>query len=140
MALKVLKQDDVGKAPEILVYFWIESLGDFIHCIHRARTRPSGGDPELFSEGVQADVDNARSDQQQLVGKLKTRDGFTFADHAEYMRWYRWWNQWHKHQLSDDKWNELNRILKWDGSQTEETFAAWRPEGDWREVPETASC
>jgi hypothetical protein len=110
----------------------IESLGDFIFCIHRARTRPSGGDPELFSQGVQDDVDNARADQQALVDFLKQREGFDVADHAEYMLWYRWWNNWHKRELSDARWNELNRFLNWDGSQTEETFVDWRPEGDWR--------
>ncbi len=132
MDLKVLKCENVDQAPEILIYFWIETLGDFIHCIHRARTRPSGGDPEMFSAAVQADLDNAFADQKALVEMLKKRQGFAFADHEEYKRWYRWWNQWHKYSLSNERWEQLNSSLLWDGSQTEETFAAWRPEGDWR--------
>jgi hypothetical protein len=132
--LRVLKALGCEKAPEILIYFWIESLGNFIYAIHRARTRPSGGEPELFSDGVQRDIDNARLDQETLIDILKTREGFAFTDHAEYLKWYRWWNQWHKCELSEEKWRELNRLLRWDGTQTEETFAAWRPEGDWRKI------
>lgn len=134
MDLKILKQDDVDKAPEILVYFWIETLGDFIHCMGRAH-RLHGASREVLEDAARA-----REDQQSLVDMLKTRDGFAFADHAEYMRWYRWWNQWHKLELSDEKWRQLDRLLKWDGTQTEETFAAWRPDGDWRKVAVSASC
>lgn len=88
--MRFMNRDDFDKAPEILIYFTIESLGGFMFAIHRARTRPSGGEPELFSVDVQADIDNARHDQEALVEILKSREGFAFADHAEYMRWYRW--------------------------------------------------
>lgn len=134
--MRFINRDDFDKAPEILIYFTIESLGGFMFAIHRARTRPSGGEPELFSVDVQADIDNARHDQEVLVEILKSREGFAFADHAEYMRWYRWWNNWHR-ELSDERWKQLDDLLNWDGTQTEELFADWRPSGDWR-VPQAA--
>lgn len=126
MHLNILKVNNIEKAPEILIYFWIETLGDFIHCMQRAY-RLHDASVEVLS-----DADRARKDQEILVDILKGRDGFKFADHAEYMLWYRWWNKWHKYELSDEDWNELNGCLKWDGTQTEETFVDWRPDGDWR--------
>lgn len=128
MDLKVFNLDNVERAPEIIVYFLIESLGDFIYCMERAHRR-YGADSVVLD-----DAEKARSDQRALVEMLKSRDGFGFADHSEYMRWYRWWNRWHKSKLDDEQWGQLNRLLKWDGTQTDETFFAWRPDGDWRET------
>lgn len=138
MAFRILKVNDVQNAPEIIIYFLIEGLGDFIHCIHRARTRPSGGDAGLFTQKVQDDVENARADQIALVEILKQREELAFKDHEEYMQWYRWWNRWHKRDLTDEQWNALDRLLKWEGWQTEETFSEWRPQGDWRSSTVTA--
>lgn len=133
MDLKIFNMGNVEKAPEIIVYFLIESLGDFIHCMGRAHRLHGAG-----SEVLQ-DAAKAREDQEALIDLLKSRDGLAFADHAEYMRWYRWWNRWHKQELSEDQWKELNGLLNWNGTQTEETFAVWRPSGDWRESPVLAS-
>jgi len=132
ISLKILKQDNIEQAPEILVYFWIETLGDFIHCMRRAHRL------HVASEEVLQDAAAAREDQECLVELLKSRKGFAFADHADYMRWYRWWNHWHKITLTEDQWRKLDRLLKWDGTQTEETYAEWRPEGDWREAQTTS--
>ena len=135
MDLRVLKAERVEDAPEILIYFWIQTLGDFLWTMHRATTR-HGADPAA----VGPDCENARHDQERLVAMLKTRDGFAFKDHAEYMLWFLWWNQWHKSELRCEQWDELNHLLRWDGTQTEETFAAWRPQGNWREVEAAVSC
>lgn len=133
---KMLKFDSVEGMPEILFYFGIEGLGDFLWSMKRAVSH-GGADPA----SVAKDVADARADQQTLLGILKTREGFAFADHDEYMRWYRWWNVWHKQTLSNDQFNELNRLLSWDGTQTEETFAKWRPSGTWKiEVPTGDRC
>jgi hypothetical protein len=134
MDLKILKQNEVEKAPEILVYFWIQTLGNFIHSMGRAYHR-YGASVAVLDEALRA-----REDQELLVEMLKKRDGFAFADHVEYLRWFHWWHQWHMHGLPEERWNELDSLLRWDGTQTEETFAGWRPSGDWREVPETAAC
>ena len=84
---------------------------------------------------VSVDSENARSDQETLIAHLKTREEFAFADHEEYMKWYRWWNEWHKHTLTEEQWKQLDNILRWDGTQNEETFKDWRPSGSWRETP-----
>jgi len=124
---QVLKIENAESAPEIIIYFWIESLGDFIHTMQRAHRLHGAGDAVLVDAG------KAHADQTLLVEIMKSRDGFGFADHAEYMRWYRWWNNWHKNDLSDEQWSEVNSRLKWDGTQTEESFAKLRPSGSWRE-------
>lgn len=129
MEFKVLKITNAESMPEILIYFSIESLGSLIHTLGRAVSH-SGADPL----SVGPDMTNAREDQQKLVDMIKSREGFAFADHAEYMRWYRWWSSWHKNELTNEQWNKLDRLLAWDGTQTEETFANWRPEGSWREA------
>lgn len=134
MDLKFLKFSDVEKAPEILIYFWIEGLGDVIHSMRRAYQMHDADSEVLDAAAL------AREDQKQLVEMLKQREGFAFADHDEYMRWYRWWNRWHKHVLTDLQWSILDQLLDWDGTQTEETYAAWRPEGNWREAVEAPSC
>lgn len=128
MKLNILAAENVEQAPEIILYFWIESLGDFLFTMNRA-VQKHGAKPEE----VEQDCVNARADQQALVDLLKTRKGFEFADHAEYMKWYRWWNHWHRHVLTDEQWRELNKKLQWNGTQTEEDFAGWRPEGNWRD-------
>lgn len=127
----MLKFESVERMPEILFYFGIEGLGDFLWSMKRAVSHYGANSEELVEN-----VANARADQQTLVDLLKTREGFNFADHEEYMRWYRWWSVWHKQTLSSDQFKELDRLLKWDGTQTEETFAKWRPSGTWKiEVP-----
>lgn len=127
MDLKLLTAKNVEAAPEILIYFMIQSLGDFIFAMRRAVTHYGAKETDLLT-----DVANAHHDQKELVDILKKRDGFAFADHAEYMTWFRWWHEWHKSSLTDDQWKQLNSLLEWDGTQTEETFAAWRPSGTWK--------
>lgn len=129
MNFKMLKlEGDPTKLPEILIYFFIESLGDFLWTMKRA-VQKFDAKPEDLSE----DCQNAYHDQQQLVELIKTRPGLNFANHDEYMLWYRWWNHWHKRELTEEQWRELNNLIKWDGTQTEEQFAAWRPTGNWKE-------
>ena len=84
-----------------------------------------------FGEGLE-DAHNAYSDQQTLVELLKSREGFAFADHDEYMKWYRWWNNWHKNELTNEQWGTLDRLMG--SGKTEEDCKEWRPSGDWRNV------
>lgn len=127
MDLKLLTAKNVESAPEVLIYFFINTLGDFIWTMQRAVEKHGANHADLSK-----DVANARHDQGQIIEILKKRDGFAFADHAEYMTWFRWWSEWHKQSLSQDQWRTLDGMLKWDGTQTEETFAAWRPSGTWK--------
>jgi len=130
MQLNLMTAENVENAPSILIYFWIESLGDFLHTMSRA-VRLHGAKPEDLAR----DQVNAYDDQTALMNLLKSRPEFAFADHDEYMLWYRWWNHWHKHELTDSQWRVLNALLKWDGTQTEATFADWRPSGVWKKQP-----
>lgn len=127
MEFKMLTLPDIQNAPEILIYFSIETLGDFLNVMRRAKRH---GD--VKSDDCKVDEQNAYHDQKQLVEVLKQR-GFAVDDHEQYMKWYRWWNHWHRRTLNDDQWNELNRIIEWDGTQTEETFRDWRPAGNWQD-------
>jgi hypothetical protein len=134
MTFKMLKFENTDAIPEILIYFFIESLGDFLWSMKRA-VEKFGANPT----DLQTDNDNAYHDQQQLVELIKARPGFNFADHAEYMLWYRWWNNWHKRELTEEQWIELDKLIKWDGTQTEADFTNWRPKGNWKNVSES-SC
>lgn len=128
---KILDAKSVQSAPEILIYFWIKTLVDFIDCMNQARSLASAEDP-VHGQSVTDDIENANSDQELLVDMLKSRKEFAFTNYDEFKRWYRWWNHWHNSQLSSDQWKLLKKILKWDETQTEETFVDWRPSGDWR--------
>jgi hypothetical protein len=127
MTFKMLKFENTDAIPEILIYFFIESLGDFLWSMKRA-VEKFGANPA----DLKTDCDNAYHDQQQLVELIKTRPGFNFVNHDEYMLWYRWWNNWHKRELNEEQWIELDKLIKWDGTQTEADFANWRPQGNWK--------
>lgn len=123
---KMLKIEDGTNLPEIMIYFYINTLGDFLWVQRRAKNR---GD--MAADVGLEDEANAYADQQKLVEILKAREGFAFAGHHEYMRWFRWWSNWHKKELSNDEWRRLDRLLG--VAKTEEEFAEWRPAGDWRQ-------
>lgn len=121
----MLKIDYSSDTPEILIYFYIQTLGDFLYFQHRLKRR---GEIDVNC-GIEEE--EAAYDQQvKLVEVLKTKEGFNFANHDEYLQWYRWWNNWHKNELSDEEWRKLDRFLA--VGKTEEDFAKWRPSGSWR--------
>lgn len=125
--IKKLTAEDATNLPEIMIYFYINSLGDFLWVQKRAKIRG-----EMAAGDGVVDEENAYHDQQKLVEILKAREGFQFKDHAEYMQWFCWWSNWHKRELTDDQWRALNRLCsEW---KTEADFAGWRPSGDWREA------
>ena len=125
VVFSMLKIENGESLPEIMIYFCINSLGDFLYVQRRAKGRG-----EMAADVGLEDEANAYSDQQKLVEILKTREGMNFADHAEYMRWFTWWSNWHKHELTEEKWRELDRLIS--VGKTEDDFAGLRPSGDWR--------
>lgn len=129
MNFKMMKFEgtDPNALPEILIYFFIQELGDIIWTMRRA-VQKFDADPTE----VKPTSDNAYHDQQQLLEIIKSRPGFNFANHAEYLLWYRWWHHWHMNELTPEQWSELKSLITWDGTQTEASFAAWRPKGHWK--------